>query len=1022
MAKKKSFIEPYIGFDLANGKRPFDILIGVNGNPIIGIKLTNFVLQYSADPDSYIRYHSILNQIVMTVGEERIVQKLDVFTKRKYIPEASDNFLKNQYSQHFANRLFKKNDTYLFITDDVNQDGNAKHKYKPTEKTYESLIDKVQKVYMILDQEKLNPSYLKKTKYQTLYSSILTMNFGDVPSYDNIKTDDTHLKIGNKFIKTISLIDKEKVEIPSEVEPYSLLGNGVVAETAVDNFTFLNDLDEYDSLIYNQVITIPNQALKVRYLDKKMKKHEGAASNSPANLIMANEIAEFLVEMETNGQFLVNFHGSIIMSTNSQEKMDELNSKIENQLFLKNIIVSRNTYNQFELFRAALPGNATELKSYDLFLTTSQAALCFFFKEKYPESEDSPIYLQFADRQGVPLKIDLCDLPMKDGRINNRNKFVLGPSGSGKSFLMNNIIEQYLQYNYDIVIIDTGDSYSGTCEYKNGKYIQYTEEKPITMNPFNVPQSELNIEKTDFLTNLIFLIWKGANEEMTSTQRTILDRLINSYYHHYYFGKNKENWFENAPIEKLLHYLRQYNVYEEQLYDEISAESIKPDSHYETLRIPFDATKSAIKKAYRNIMKDLHPDANIKGDFEDQMINFHNVVEAYNTLIDDTKRQVYDETHLIVIKKKDVIKKPVSTTEWQVRIREKAIEKIKKIEEDFQISELSFNSLYEYSEKFLPVYLKNKKHPINDSEFNLRTFHLVLADFYKGGRYEKTLNENSDTTLFEEEMIVFEIDNIKDNPVLFPIVTLIIMDIFIQKMRLRKDRRKALIIEEAWKAIASKLMGGYIVYLYKTVRKFWGEAIVVTQELNDIIGNAVVKDSIINNSDTFILLDQTKFKDNFEQISEILSLNKVEQNKIFTINNLQNKHGRSRFKEFYLKRGSEGEVYGNEVSIEQYLTYTTEKPEKVALSYYYEAYDSHEEAIKAFVKDSKNFENSFSELFTLINLYKAPLSSELLAFYNKIKHANKYVTPIKQIENLMKSTGHNLTEIIKKNRYETAYN
>ncbi|HXJ99878.1 MAG TPA: hypothetical protein VNJ50_13580, partial [Gelidibacter sp.] len=99
-----------------------------------------------------------------------------------------------------------------------------------------------------------------------------------------------------------------------------------------------------------------------------------------------------------------------------------------------------------------------------------------------------------------------------------------------------------------------------------------------------------------------------------------------------------------------------------------------------------------------------------------------------------------------------------------------------------------------------------------------------------------------------------------------------------------------------------------------------------------------------------------------------------------------------------------------------------EKPEKVALSYYYEAYDSHEEAIKAFVKDSKNFENSFSELFTLINLYKAPLSSELLAFYNKIKHANKYVTPIKQIENLMKSTGHNLTEIIKKNRYETAYN
>ena len=246
--------------------------------------------------------------------------------------------------------------------------------------------------------------------------------------------------------------------------------------------------------------------------------------------------------------------------------------------------------------------------------------------------------------------------------------------------------------------------------------------------------------------------------------------------------------------------------------------------------------------------------------------------------------------------------------------------------------------------------------------------------------------------------LLYLIDNVKDNPTLFPIVTLIIMDTFIQKMRLRNDRRKALIIEEAWKAIASKLMGGYILYLYKTVRKFWGETIVVTQELNDIIGNAVVKDSIISNSDTFILLDQSKFKDNFGAIADILSLNKVEQNKIWTINNLNNKYGRSRFKEFYLKRGGKGEVYGNEVSLEQYLTYTTEKPEKSAVEYYARAIGSYDEALEKIVADLKRIKAPLDNLVPLINLYKKPIDEKVLEYYNHIKRKHKGENPIKIIQ------------------------
>ena len=238
------------------------------------------------------------------------------------------------------------------------------------------------------------------------------------------------------------------------------------------------------------------------------------------------------------------------------------------------------------------------------------------------------------------------------------------------------------------------------------------------------------------------------------------------------------------------------------------------------------------------------------------------------------------------------------------------------------------------------------------------------------------------------------------------------MDTFIQKMRLRKDRRKALIIEEAWKAIASKLMGGYILYLYKTVRKFWGEAVVVTQELDDIIGNAVVKDSIINNSDTFILLDQTKFKDNFDKIASLLSLNKVEQNKIFTINNLNNKFGRSRFKEFYLKRGSKGEVYGNEVSLEQYLTYTTEKPEKSALEYYVNEYGNFDKALGIFSAQVKNFKDDMGSMVSLINLYKKPLDRKVLEFYYEFKKKHKGQNVFKNLQNELEMNEQTLEEYI----------
>jgi len=1012
--KKQAFSIPFIGYDYGKDFNwDFDVLFGQYGNPIIGVKIKNIVEQYSADPDSYLNFHTVLNQVVSIIGEGRIVQKLDIFSKKKYNAEQSDQFLQQKYSEHFNGRLFKTIETVLLFTDIVDDKLKKKMKhYHFSDKSYKELRDKCQKVLMLLKQNNCEPEFLFEKDFEYYISGVLSMQFSESPTFDNIKSTNEFLQIGKRFVKNISYVDVENIDLPSEIEPYSILGgNGAAAETAVDNFSFINELEEYETIVYNQIITIPLQAQQQRELDKKKKKHEGAANNSPSNAIIADEIQTLLHDIAIDGQLVVNAHFSILFSAHTLEKMESIQSMIENKLFTKGIIVSKNAYNQLELWRSAIPGNGTELREYDLFMTTSEAALCFFFKESYPVNEESNFYLRFTDRQGVPLKVDPSDLPMKTGRINNRNKFVLGPSGSGKSFLMNNIIEQYLTYNYDVVIVDTGDSYSGTCKYKGGRYIQYTEEKPITMNPFLMDQKEFNIEKIEFLTNLIFLIWQGPDSSMSSAQKSILDNVLMSYYHGYF--NSGTPWYENKTSEELILYLCKYNIHEDDLFSEYENEAKGQYTYYDILGISFDASSDEIKEAGRKLLKFYHPDKNINNpEYESEI--FYKVYEAYDTLNDEERRKIYNETQLILIKSSDITRKPRSAEEWNESFRRAIIRKIVELEKKLVVTELSFNGFYDYCDQFLPIYLNNKKHHIIEKEFNLRTFLFVLKDFYKGGRYGTTLNDSADNTLFDESFIVFEIDNVKDNPKLFPIVTLIIMDTFIQKMR----RRKALIIEEAWKAIASKLMGGYILYLYKTVRKFWGEAVVVTQELDDIIGNAVVKDSIINNSDTFILLDQAKFKDNFDKIASLLSLNKVEQNKIFTINNLNNKFGRSRFKEFYLKRGSKGEVYGNEVSLEQYLTYTTEKPEKSAVEYYVHQYGNYDEALRRIVGDLKTFGDSLENLVSLVNLYQNPLDQKINSFYRMMKKEHKGKNVFKTITQELEDRNISFSELINKQRYE----
>ena len=594
------------------------------------------------------------------------------------------------------------------------------------------------------------------------------------------------------------------------------------------------------------------------------------------------------------------------------DKLNSVTSYMEGKLYECGISPSDTAYNQLELFEDSFPGNAYSFsEDYDLFLTLADAALCLFFKEHLKHSEETPLTTYYTDRQGLPVAIDITG---KEGTVkmtDNANFFCLGPSGSGKSFNMNSIVRQLLEQDTDVVMVDTGDSYEGTCNTFHGTYISYSKEHPISMNPFKVTTEEYEKnfgEKKNFLKSLIFLIFKG-NKEPTKIEDKIINQTIVEYYEEYFHPFEKYTADERSKLrERLLLEDKKNGEYEK--YEQKLEEKYSDDYRIDELEVNADTENGEL--TFNKKEKEHHEKV------RRQVEKLHSLVQD-KAAADGEKRAANNQLMRLMPE--------LIENKYLVRI-EKKIDKMEAQRRKMKVSALSFNTYYEFALERIPQIMSEKK-----IAFDIDNFAAILEQFYQGGELEYTLNNDVDDSLFDEKFIVFEIDKIKDDPVLFPIVVLIIMDVFLQKMRIKKGR-KALIIEEAWKAISSPTMAEYIKYLYKTVRKFHGIAGVVTQELNDVIDSPIVKEAIINNSDVKILMDQSKFKDRYDQVASVLGLTEVQKQQIFTINSLNNHEGRSYFKEVWICRGQVSDVYGVEEPPECYWAYTTERAEKEALKVY----------------------------------------------------------------------------------------
>ena len=755
----------------------------------------------------YEAIHSAWHKAIKTLPDFTIVHKQDWYIKENYSPDLSaksQSFLSKSFQNHFRERPFLNHYCYLFLTKTTKErtrmqsnfsslckgvlipkeirDKEVIHRFMETVAQFERIINDS----TFIQLRRLNEDEIIGTdEKQGLLENYLTLSKETIDSMQDISLGAEEVRVGNKRLSLHTLSDTD--DLPGTVSAdtrYEKLST----DRSDCRLSFAAPVGLLLSCnhIYNQYLFIDNSEANLQKFEKSARNMHSLARYSRANQINKEWIENYLNEAHSFGLSSIRAHFNIMAWSEDPNELKQLKNDCGSALALMECKPRHNTTDVATLFWAAMPGNAGDFPSEESFYSFIEPALCFFTEETNYHNSLSPFGIKMVDRlTGKPIHLDISDLPMKKGIITNRNKFILGPSGSGKSFFTNHMVRQYYEQGAHVLLVDTGNSYQGLCELIKGKtkgedgvYFTYTEDNPIALNPFYTDDGVFDIEKRESIKTLILTLWKRDDEPPTRAEEVALSNAVSGY-----------------------------------------IEIIKSENKFP-----------------------------------------------------------------------------------------------------------SFNGFYEYVKGDYRKVLEAKQ--VREKDFDIANFLNVLEPYYKGGEYDYLLNSEKELDLLSKRFIVFEIDAIKDHKILFPIVTIIIMEVFINKMRRLKGIRKLILIEEAWKAIAKEGMAEYIKYLFKTVRKFYGEAIVVTQEVDDIIQSPIVKESIINNSDCKILLDQRKYMNKFDEIQAMLGLTDKEKAQILSIN--MNNDPNRLYKEVWIGLGgTHSAVYATEVSMEEYLAYTTEETEKM---------------------------------------------------------------------------------------------
>lgn len=764
---------------------------------------------YTVTADEYEAMHSSWIKAVKVLPEHSVVCKQDWFVKETYRPKTDDgeqSFLTRSYELHFNERPYLNHKCYLFLTKITRERSRRKSDFNtlcrgfllPKEITDKDAAARFLEAVEQFERIMNDSGHIRLRRLETDEITGTKERPGLVEKYFSLSLEDEtavlqdiclkpgRMRIGDKRLCLHTLSDTE--DLPGRLST-DMRYERMSTDRSDCRLSFAAPVGLLLSCnhIYSQYVFIDDAQEILQMMEKNSRNMLSLSKYSRSNAVNQEWTEMYLDEAHTKGVLPVRCHCNVIAWAEDAEEFRRIRNDTGSQLAMMECTPRYNTIDTPVIYWAGIPGNAGDFPSEESFYTFLEQAVCLFAGETNYRNSPSPFGIRLADRQnGIPVHVDISDLPMKRGIITNRNKFILGPSGSGKSFFTNHLVRQYYEQGAHILLVDTGNSYQGLCRMihdrtngKDGIYITYEEDNPISFNPFYTESGKFDVEKRDSINTLILTLWKREDESPKRSEEVALSGAVNAY----------------------------------------------------------------IRKISEN--------RNIRPDFNG----------FYEFVADDYRRMIEEK-----------------------KVREK--------------------------------------------DFDIDGFLNVLEPFYRGGDYDFLLNSDKELDLTGKRFIVFELDNISSNKVLLPVVTLIIMETFIAKMRRLKGIRKMILIEECWKALMSANMSEYIKYLFKTVRKYFGEAVVVTQEVDDIISSPIVKEAIINNSDCKILLDQRKYMNKFEHIQRLLGLTEKEKGQILSIN--QANHPGRFYREVWIGLGGTcSAVYATEVSEEEYFTFTTEESEKL---------------------------------------------------------------------------------------------
>ena len=649
--------------------------------------------------EEYEALHGAWLKALKVLPDYTVVHKQDFFIEERYeAPEdgSERSFLARSYERHFNERPYLRHSCYLFVTKTTPErmrqtsassvlcrgfivpremrDTDAVTRFLEAAEQMERILNDSGLVRV----ERLSEAEIVGTADD---AGLLARYFAlsderQAVVNEDIRLDPGVMRIGDKYLSMHTLSDLDAL-------PQSVATDFRYERLSTDrsdcrlSFAAPVGLLLSCNHVYNQVIFLDDHDETLKRLEATARNMNSLAAYSRSNAINREWIEMYLNEAHSQGLRSVRCHCNVMAWAESEAELKRIRNDVGSQLALMGCTPHHNTVDVPVLFWAAIPGNEADFPAEESFYTFLDQALCLFNEETNYRSSLSPFGIKMSDRlSGIPIHLDISDLPMKRGVITNRNKFILGPSGSGKSYLTNHLVRQYWEQGSHILLVDTGNSYQGLCSLihaktkgRDGVYFTYTEEVPIAFNPFYVEDGVYDVEKRESLKTLLLTLWKRESEEPTRSEEVALSNAVNLY-----LSKLKADC------------------------------SVVPS---------FDTFYEFVETDYRRLLE-------------------------------------------------------------QKRVREK--------------------------------------------DFDIANFLNVLEPYYKGGEYDYLLNSDKQLDLLDKRFIVFELDNISSNRTLLPVVTLIIMETFISKMRRLKGIRKMILIEECWKALTSANMSAYIKYLCAPVQ------------------------------------------------------------------------------------------------------------------------------------------------------------------------------------------------------------